>query len=155
VWNESVELRKSQRNKNSLRIMNLFLCIFFFFRWGRGWELRALHCKAGSLSLEPHLQFILLWLFWRWGLVKYFSWLASNCHPPNQSEPPASSAFYIFEAEPYYVAQATNLWSSCLSLSSARITGLHHHVWHSAFHPKNYNQHMISSVGKDVDNMNT
>jgi hypothetical protein len=26
-------------------------------------------CKAGTLPLEPHLQSILLWLFWRWGGV--------------------------------------------------------------------------------------
>jgi hypothetical protein len=29
-------------------------------------------CKAGILSLEPHLQYILLMLFWIWGLTKYF-----------------------------------------------------------------------------------
>jgi hypothetical protein len=25
-------------------------------------------CKAGALLLELNLQYILLWLFWRWGL---------------------------------------------------------------------------------------
>jgi hypothetical protein len=25
-------------------------------------------CKTGALPLEPYIQFILLWLFWRWGL---------------------------------------------------------------------------------------
>jgi hypothetical protein len=31
-----------------------------------GFELRALHL-ASALLLEPHLQPILFWLFWRWG----------------------------------------------------------------------------------------
>jgi hypothetical protein len=35
-------------------------------------------CKAGTLSLEPHLQSILLWLFCRWGLANYFPRLALN-----------------------------------------------------------------------------
>jgi hypothetical protein len=29
--------------------------------------------KAGSLLLEPQLQSILLWLFWKWGYCKLFS----------------------------------------------------------------------------------
>jgi hypothetical protein len=36
-------------------------------------ELRTLHFRAGAQPLEPYLQFILLWLFWRWDLVNYFS----------------------------------------------------------------------------------
>jgi hypothetical protein len=28
-------------------------------------------CKADAVPLEPHLQSILLWLFWRWGLSKH------------------------------------------------------------------------------------
>jgi hypothetical protein len=28
-------------------------------------------CRAGTLPLEPHLQSISLWCFWRWGLVSY------------------------------------------------------------------------------------
>jgi hypothetical protein len=40
---------------------------------GLEFELRAFFTyKAGASSIEPHLQFILLWLFWRWGLAKYF-----------------------------------------------------------------------------------
>jgi hypothetical protein len=39
---------------------------------GLGLELRAsLHiCKSG-IHLEPHLQSILLWLFWKWGPKHY------------------------------------------------------------------------------------
>jgi hypothetical protein len=33
-------------------------------------ELRAYVCKAGPLLLEPHLQHILLPLFWRWGVFQ-------------------------------------------------------------------------------------
>jgi hypothetical protein len=38
-------------------------------------------CKAGALLLEPCLQSILFWLFWRWGLKNYLSGLASNLRP--------------------------------------------------------------------------
>jgi hypothetical protein len=40
-------------------------------------------CKAVTLPLEPHLQSILLWLLWRWGLVNYLHRLASNHDPPD------------------------------------------------------------------------
>jgi hypothetical protein len=38
----------------------IFLFVFVSFFVGLGFELRALHCKAGVLLLEPHLQPILL-----------------------------------------------------------------------------------------------
>jgi hypothetical protein len=44
-------------------------------------------CKAGTLQLEPHLQSILLWLLWNWGLLKYLLRLALNHHPPNLNLP--------------------------------------------------------------------
>jgi hypothetical protein len=47
---------------------------FFFFNWrdwGLNWGLCA--CKAGTLLLEPQLQSILLWLFWRWGSRELFA----------------------------------------------------------------------------------
>jgi hypothetical protein len=31
-------------------------------------------CKAGALLLEPYLQSILLWLYWRWGSQEQFAW---------------------------------------------------------------------------------
>jgi hypothetical protein len=37
------------------------------FLVGLGFELRACTCKASALLLKPHLQSILLWLFWRLG----------------------------------------------------------------------------------------
>jgi hypothetical protein len=46
-----------------------------------GLNLGLCTCKAGALLLEPHLQSILLWLFWRWGLV-FVPRLASNCDSP-------------------------------------------------------------------------
>jgi hypothetical protein len=51
-----------------LKYTNLF---FFFMGAGgnTGFELRAFTCKAGALPLEPYLQYFLLWLFWRQGLV--------------------------------------------------------------------------------------
>jgi hypothetical protein len=35
-------------------------------------------CKTGTLSFEPHLQPILLWLFWRWSLSNSLPRLSSN-----------------------------------------------------------------------------
>jgi hypothetical protein len=48
---------------------NLSVILFFFLFWGLGlgFELRALHVQGRHSLLEPHLQSILLWLFWRWG----------------------------------------------------------------------------------------
>jgi hypothetical protein len=37
-------------------------------------------CKAGTLLLEPHLQFILLWLVWKWSLADVAG-LTLNCDP--------------------------------------------------------------------------
>jgi cellulose synthase/poly-beta-1,6-N-acetylglucosamine synthase-like glycosyltransferase len=47
---------------------NLPYChINFFFLVGLGLGTQVRNSKAGALQLEPHLQSILLWLFWRWG----------------------------------------------------------------------------------------
>jgi hypothetical protein len=55
--------------------------VFFFFLWWVGWDW-SLHsglctCKASAVPLDshPHLQSILLWLFWRWGCSNYLSQL--------------------------------------------------------------------------------
>jgi hypothetical protein len=40
-----------------------------FFFVGLGFEFRVCACKAGALPLEAHFRFIVLWLFWRWGLA--------------------------------------------------------------------------------------
>jgi hypothetical protein len=39
----------------------------------------------GPLLLDPHLQSIVLWLFWRWGLSNYLPRLASIQHPADLS----------------------------------------------------------------------
>jgi hypothetical protein len=39
------------------------------------------------VGLGLHLQSILLWLFWRWGIENYFSRLALNCDSPNFNHP--------------------------------------------------------------------
>jgi hypothetical protein len=41
---------------------------FFFPWWHRGLNLRAYTWKTGALPFEPHLQFILLWLFLEMGI---------------------------------------------------------------------------------------
>jgi hypothetical protein len=51
-------------------LSTIFSIYYLFFWWD--WYLNSgLHdCKAGALPLEPHLQSILLWLFWTWGSCK-------------------------------------------------------------------------------------
>jgi hypothetical protein len=45
---------------------------FFFFLEGLGFQLKDVYaCKGGILLLEPHLQSIFFWLFWRGELEKY------------------------------------------------------------------------------------
>jgi hypothetical protein len=46
--------------------------IFFSFWWYWGLNAEFCACKTGTLPFEPHLQSILLWLFWRRGLMNYF-----------------------------------------------------------------------------------
>jgi hypothetical protein len=51
----------------------LLVFIIFFVLVGLVLELRALHFQSGALLLEPYLQYILLWLFWRWGSHELFA----------------------------------------------------------------------------------
>jgi hypothetical protein len=49
--------------------------LFFSVEGSEGWD-QGLNsglctCKAGTVLLEPHLQPISFWLFWRWGLANY------------------------------------------------------------------------------------
>jgi hypothetical protein len=53
--------------------------INIWWNWGLNSGLHA--CKTGALLLEPHLQPILLWLFWRCGLRNYLHRLVSNLNP--------------------------------------------------------------------------
>jgi hypothetical protein len=52
---------------------------------GLGFELRASYLQSTHSTTWPHLQSILLWLFWRWDLVNYLPRLASNRDPPDLS----------------------------------------------------------------------
>jgi hypothetical protein len=57
-------------DKNKMYIIRLTLLFFFFLVVVvLEFKLRTLHCKASTLPLEPHLQSILVWLFWRWCFV--------------------------------------------------------------------------------------
>jgi hypothetical protein len=54
--------------------IHLDLCLFFFFfLWD--WSLNSGLCayKVDTVMLEPHLQSILLWLFWRWKSHRLFA----------------------------------------------------------------------------------
>jgi hypothetical protein len=42
--------------------------LIFFFLVGLGLNSGLHTCKVGALMLETHIQYILLWLFWRWGV---------------------------------------------------------------------------------------
>jgi hypothetical protein len=76
---------KDQRYQNPFFVLGFFFFVVVvlvglgFFKPGLG------ACKAGDLLLEPHLQSILLWLFWRWVLKNYLPRLASNQDPPDTS----------------------------------------------------------------------
>jgi hypothetical protein len=80
---------------------------FFFFLAELGFELRGSCLQTGALPLVLSLQSILLWLFWRWGLLNYLPGLASNDKPPDLSllssynyrhEPPVPSEFTVTES---------------------------------------------------------
>jgi hypothetical protein len=54
---------------------------FFFWSGERDWSLNPglSTYEAGTQLLKPHLQCILLWLFWRWGSYKLFAWAGLLC----------------------------------------------------------------------------
>jgi hypothetical protein len=54
-----------------LKMERLSFC--FVLMW-LGFELKASHFQTGALPLEPYLQSILLWLFWKWGPHELFAW---------------------------------------------------------------------------------
>jgi hypothetical protein len=58
-----------------------YLSIFIYLFCGLGLNSAWCTLKAVSLSLELHLQSILHWLFWRWGLLKSLPRLAWNPEP--------------------------------------------------------------------------
>jgi hypothetical protein len=74
-WSDPAMLTKVQEDSIVtvwLRAIYLSLHLFFWWDWGLNSGLCA--GKAGALLLEPHLQSILLWLFWRgWGPWELFS----------------------------------------------------------------------------------
>jgi hypothetical protein len=49
------------------------LSFFFFFGEAGILNLGLCACKAVTLTLEPHLQSILLWLFWRMESLELFA----------------------------------------------------------------------------------
>jgi hypothetical protein len=68
-WIQDLTPAKQMLYHPTFPVALFYLFIYFFCETGFWAWLHA--CKAGFLPLEPHLQSILLWLFWRWGLVKY------------------------------------------------------------------------------------
>jgi hypothetical protein len=82
----------------------------FFSLWDWGLNSGLCACKAGALLLEPQPQTILVWLFWRWGLVIYLPGLASSCNPPSLSL--LSSEEYRHEplvpSKLHFIHQVTN-----------------------------------------------
>jgi hypothetical protein len=97
---------------SGLFILQIFFHAFFFLSKGGIWGIelgpiylkphpqpplffgetevwtRASHLQGGTIyMLEPHFQFILLQLFWRWSLGNYLPRLASKSNLPNLSLP--------------------------------------------------------------------
>jgi hypothetical protein len=64
-------------------MFKIFYLPFFCMLEKLVFEFSALHFTAGALLLKPYLRFILLWLFWRWGVANYLPGLALNSDPPN------------------------------------------------------------------------
>jgi hypothetical protein len=77
---------KTQRNNTSKATVVRYFSFLLSFFWGGGdWGLNSgLNiCKADTLSLETHLQSILLWLIWRWNLTNSLAGLTLNSSPPD------------------------------------------------------------------------
>jgi hypothetical protein len=56
-----------------LLLKYIFFLFQYFFWWDWGLNSELCICKAATLLLEPHLQHMLLWLFWRWGSLELFA----------------------------------------------------------------------------------
>jgi hypothetical protein len=80
----------------------------FFVLFLGDWGLNAglCTCKAGTLLLEPHVQSILLWLFWRGGLVNCFPGLALNHDLPIS----ASQVARIIGVSHWHLAPVSFQW---------------------------------------------
>jgi hypothetical protein len=63
--------------------------LYYIIILGWDWGLHSglLTCKAGALMLEPLLQSILLWFFWRWGSWELFARTGLKLWP-SWSQPP-------------------------------------------------------------------
>jgi hypothetical protein len=48
---------------------------FFFFIFSCDWVMNSglCACKADTVTFQPKLQSILLWLFWKWGSHELFA----------------------------------------------------------------------------------
>jgi hypothetical protein len=70
--------RDGTEGKHTERFQPASFCEVFYYSgfclWDWGLNSEFPISKAGILPLEPHLQFILLWLFWRWGSQEVLAW---------------------------------------------------------------------------------
>jgi hypothetical protein len=107
-----------------IAVLSDTVIMFFFCLWD--WSLNSdLHTwKASILLLEPYLQSILLWLFWRWGLVSYFSGCSQTSVLPISASQVAritamshqclAICYNIFIYYLFFVALELELRASCL-----------------------------------------
>jgi hypothetical protein len=86
-----------------------FFFFFFFLVVGLGMGLYV--CKAGTLLLD--LQYVLLWLFWRWGLMNCLPALALNSDPPDLSFPRSQDYSMSYRC----LADLGTFWGWCLCVS--------------------------------------
>jgi hypothetical protein len=77
----------SKNGPKSPRNIKTYRKKFLFLWWDLGFNSGLYGCKAGTLLLEPHLQPILLWLFWRWGSHELFARAGLKLEPSG-SQPP-------------------------------------------------------------------
>jgi hypothetical protein len=68
-----------------IHFFRLKSCFVLYFGGTGAWTLVS--TRHSWKRLELCLQFILLWLFWRWDLTNYLPSLTSSCNPPNVNLP--------------------------------------------------------------------
>jgi hypothetical protein len=95
LWDPSIQQYDFNQSERVLRFVLDSLCVCLcVWDWSSNsglctWQSRCSQfgCSQSRLPLEPHLQPILLWLFWTWDLTNYLLRLISNHDPLDLSLP--------------------------------------------------------------------
>jgi hypothetical protein len=103
-------------NCEGLHSFSSFFC--FWWDWGLNTELCT--CKAGALQFGPHLQSILLWLFWRWGFTNSLPRLALNHDLPDLSLQVA-----MITGISHQCPEVCSVWKQCELFSLTLVNKVH------------------------------